>query len=90
MLFLFTITGVKNAVASSGTSLTDGQIRLIKRFTNNVVILYDSDPAGINASFRGVDMFIKSWVKCKVVLFPEEKILIVIPINYLLKILNLI
>ena len=63
--------GVKNAVASSGTSLTDGQIRLIKRFTNNVVILYDSDPAGINASFRGVDMLLKAGVSVKVVLFPE-------------------
>ena len=63
--------GVKNAVASSGTSLTDGQIRLIKRFTNNVVILYDSDPAGINASFRGVDMLLKAGLSVKVVLFPE-------------------
>ena len=63
--------GVKNAVASSGTSLTDGQIRLIKRFTNNVVILYDSDPAGINASFRGVDMLLKAGLSVKVVLFPD-------------------
>ena len=63
--------GVKNAVSSSGTSLTDGQIRLIKRFTNNVVILYDSDPAGINASFRGVDMLLKAGLSVKVVLFPE-------------------
>jgi DNA primase len=65
--------GVKNAVASSGTSLTDGQIRLIKRFTNNVVILYDSDPAGINASFRGVDMLLKAGLSVKVVLFPEDE-----------------
>jgi len=63
--------GIKNAVSSSGTSLTDGQIRLIKRFTNNVVILYDSDPAGINASFRGVDMILKAGLNVKVVLFPE-------------------
>jgi len=63
--------GIKNAVSSSGTSLTEGQIRLIKRFTNNVVILYDSDPAGINASFRGVDMILKAGLNIKVVLFPE-------------------
>ena len=63
--------GIKNAVSSSGTSLTEGQIRLIKRFTNNVVILYDSDPAGINASFRGVDMILKAGLNVKVVLFPE-------------------
>ena len=61
---------IKNTVSSSGTSLTDGQIRLIKRFTNNVVILYDSDPAGINASFRGVDMLLKAGLNVKVVLFP--------------------
>ena len=63
--------GIKNAVSSSGTSLTEGQIRLIKRFTNNIVILYDSDPAGINASFRGVDMILKAGLNVKVVLFPE-------------------
>ena len=63
--------GVTNTVSSSGTSLTDGQIRLIKRFTNNVVILYDSDPAGINASFRGVDMLLKAGLNVKVVLFPK-------------------
>ena len=62
---------IKNTVSSSGTSLTDGQIRLIKRFTNNVVILYDSDPAGINASFRGVDMLLKAGLNVKVVLFPK-------------------
>ena len=63
--------GIKNAVSSSGTSLTEGQIRLIKRFTNNIVILYDSDPAGINASFRGVDMILKAGLNVKVVLFPD-------------------
>ncbi|MDG1439545.1 MAG: DNA primase [Flavobacteriales bacterium] len=62
--------GIKNTVSSSGTSLTEGQIRLIKRFTNNVVILYDSDPAGISASFRGVDMLLKTGLNVKVVLFP--------------------
>ena len=62
--------GIQNTVSSSGTSLTDGQIRLIKRFTKNVVILYDSDPAGISASFRGVDMLLKAGLNVKVVLFP--------------------
>jgi DNA primase len=62
---------IKNTVASSGTSLTDGQIRLIKRFTNNVVILYDGDDAGINASFRGVDMILSAGLNVKVVVFPK-------------------
>ena len=63
--------GVKNVVASSGTSLTEGQIRLIKRFTNNIVILYDGDAAGINASFRGVDMILKEGLQVKIILFPD-------------------
>ena len=58
-------------VASSGTSLTEGQIRLIKRFTNNIVILYDGDAAGINASFRGVDMILKEGLQVKIILFPD-------------------
>ena len=62
---------IKNTVASSGTSLTEGQIRLIKRFTNNIVILYDGDEAGINASFRGVDMILAAGLNVKVVVFPE-------------------
>ena len=57
---------VKNVVASSGTSLTEGQIRLIKRFTNNIVILYDGDAAGINASFRGIDLVLKEGLSEKV------------------------
>ena len=61
---------VKNTVASSGTSLTDGQIRLIKRFTNNIVILYDGDEAGINASFRGVDMILAAGLNVKIIVFP--------------------
>ena len=63
--------GVKNVVASSGTSLTEGQIRLIKRFTNNIVILYDGDAAGISASFRGVDMILKEGLNVKIILFPD-------------------
>ena len=50
--------GVENVVSSSGTSLTEGQIRLIKRYTPNITILYDGDSAGIKASFRGIDMIL--------------------------------
>ena len=64
---------VKNVVASSGTSLTEGQIRLIKRFTNNIVILYDGDAAGINASFRGIDLVLKEGLAVRVVVFPENE-----------------
>ena len=63
--------GVENVVASSGTSLTTEQIRLVKRFTNNVTILYDGDAAGIRASFRGIDMLLEEGLNVKVVLFPD-------------------
>jgi DNA primase len=63
--------GVENAVASSGTSLTTDQIRLIKRFTPNITILYDGDNAGIKASFRGIDMILEEGMNVKVVLFPD-------------------
>jgi len=63
--------GITNVVASSGTSLTDGQIGLIKRYTKNITILFDGDAAGIKASFRGIDMILKSGLNVKVVLFPE-------------------
>ncbi len=63
--------GLKNVVASSGTSLTKDQIRLIKRYTNNITILYDGDFAGIKASFRGIDMILEEGMSVKVVLFPE-------------------
>lgn len=64
-------TGIENVVASSGTSLTDGQIRLIHRFTENVTVIYDSDPAGIKASLRGIDMLLSEGMKIKVLLLPE-------------------
>ena len=48
------------------------RIRLIKRFTNNIVILYDGDAAGINASFRGVDMILKEGLQVKIILFPLD------------------
>ena len=63
--------GVENVVSSSGTSLTSGQIRLISRFTTNVVILYDGDAAGIKASLRGTDMLLQEGLNVKVVLFPD-------------------
>lgn len=63
--------GVENVVASSGTSLTDGQIRLIHRFTENVTVIYDSDPAGIKASLRGIDLLLAEGLNIKVLLLPE-------------------
>jgi DNA primase len=63
--------GVKNVVASSGTSLTKEQIRLVKRYTKNMTILYDGDAAGIKASFRGIDLILEEGMNVKVVLFPE-------------------
>jgi DNA primase len=63
--------GIENVVASSGTSLTQEQIRLIKRYTKNITILYDGDPAGIKASFRGIDLVLAEGLNVKVVLFPD-------------------
>lgn len=63
--------GVENVVASSGTSLTDGQIRLIHRFAENVTVIYDSDAAGIKASLRGVDLLLAQGLNIKVVLLPD-------------------
>jgi len=63
--------GVENVVASSGTSLTSGQIRLIKRFTTNITVMYDGDAAGIKASIRGIDMLLEEGMTVKVVLFPD-------------------
>ncbi|MDE7388820.1 MAG: DNA primase [Muribaculaceae bacterium] len=63
--------GVENVVASSGTSLTEGQISLIHRFTDNVTVIYDSDAAGIKASLRGIDMLLAEGLKIKVMLLPD-------------------
>ena len=63
--------GIENVVASSGTSLTVEQIKLIKRFTPNITILYDGDPAGIKASFRGINLILEQGLNVKIVLFPE-------------------
>jgi len=63
--------GIENVVASSGTSLTADQIRLIKRFTQNITILYDGDAAGIKASLRGIDLVLEEGVNVKVLLLPD-------------------
>jgi DNA primase len=62
--------GIENVVASSGTSLTLNQIRLIKRFTHNITILYDGDEAGIKASVRGIDLLLEEGLNVRVVLLP--------------------
>jgi DNA primase len=63
--------GITNVVASSGTSLTVDQIRLIRKFTNNVTIIYDGDGAGIKAALRGIDLVLKEGMNVKVVLLPD-------------------
>ena len=63
--------GVQNVVSSSGTSLTEGQIKLIRRYTQNITILYDGDAAGIKASFRGIDLILEEGLNVRVVLFPD-------------------
>lgn len=64
-------SGVENVVASCGTSLTPGQIRLIHRFTSNITVLYDGDKAGIKASIRGIDMLLAEGMNVKVLLLPD-------------------
>lgn len=63
--------GITNVVASSGTSLTQDQIKLVSRFTRNITILYDGDAAGIKASFRGINMLLEHNLNVRVVLFPD-------------------
>lgn len=65
------LSGIENVVASSGTSLTDGQIKLIKRFTDQVTVLYDGDSAGIKASLRGIDLLLEGGLNVKAVVFPD-------------------
>jgi len=64
-------SGIENVVASSGTSLTPGQIRLIHRFTDNVTVIYDGDAAGIKASIRGIDLLLEEGLNIKVLLLPD-------------------
>ncbi len=63
--------GIENVVSSSGTSLTEGQIKLIHRFTQNITVIYDGDAAGIKASIRGIDMLLENGMNIKVVLLPD-------------------
>ena len=63
--------GLENVVASSGTALTEGHINLVKRFTKRITFIYDSDPAGIKASLRGIDMVLEAGMDIKVVLLPQ-------------------
>lgn len=64
-------SGMRNTVASSGTALTDGQIALIHRFTNNITLIYDGDAAGIKAALRGIDMLLSHKMNVKVLLLPD-------------------
>lgn len=63
--------GIENVVASSGTSLTEGQIRQVNRFTPNITVLYDGDPAGLRASQRGIDLILAQGLNVRLVVFPE-------------------
>lgn len=64
-------SGIEHAVASSGTALTKEQIRLIKRLTNNITLIYDGDAAGIKASFRGIDLILEQELNIKILLLPD-------------------
>ena len=64
-------SNIQNVVSSSGTSLTKEQVRLVKRYTQNLTILYDGDAAGIKASFRGIDLILAEGLNVKVVMFPD-------------------
>ncbi len=67
------VCGVKNVVASSGTSLTENQIKLIKRHTQNITVLFDGDAAGIKASLRGIDMLLAQGMNVRAIAFPEKE-----------------
>lgn len=64
-------SGIRNVVASSGTSLTKGQIKVISRYTKNITVLYDGDSAGIKASIRGIDMLLEEGLNVHAITFPE-------------------
>ena len=65
--------GIKNVVSSSGTSLTSGQINIIRRLTKNITMLFDSDNAGVNATIRSIDMILSEGMNVNVCLFPENE-----------------
>jgi DNA primase len=64
--------GIENVISSSGTSLTEGQIRIVKRFTSNITILYDGDAAGVKAALRGIDLILEQDMNVHIVLLPEN------------------
>ncbi len=64
-------SGITNVVSSSGTALTSDQIRLIKRLTSNIILLFDSDPAGIRAALRGVDLILEQGINVRICTFPD-------------------
>ncbi len=64
-------SGIKNTVSSSGTALSSDQVRLIKRLTSNITLLFDTDPAGINAALRGVDLILEQGINVKICTFPQ-------------------
>ncbi|MDH3648826.1 MAG: DNA primase [Saprospiraceae bacterium] len=66
-------SSIENVVASSGTALTIDQIKLVKRYTNNVQILFDGDPAGIKAALRGIDLILEQDLNVQIVLLPEDE-----------------
>lgn len=66
-------SGIENVVASSGTALTTDQIRLIKRFTSNITVIYDGDQAGINASMRGIDLILEEGMNVRILMLPEDE-----------------
>jgi DNA primase len=65
--------GIENVVASGGTSLTQDQLRLIKKYTKNLIIVYDGDPAGVKAALRGLDMALEESLNVKLVLIPDKE-----------------
>ena len=65
--------GIENVVASGGTALTQDQLRLIKKYTNNLTIIYDGDPAGVKAALRGLDMALEEGLNVKLVLVPDKE-----------------
>src|SRR5581483_8585071 len=65
--------GVENVVASGGTSLTTDQLRLIKKYTNNLTIIYDGDAAGVKAALRGLDMALEESLNVQLVLIPDKE-----------------
>lgn len=65
--------GIENVVASGGTSLTPDQLRLVKKYTNNLTIIYDGDPAGIQAALRGLDLALEEGLNVKLVLIPDKE-----------------